>query len=312
MSAHWNNRLDSNNPVDIRLPNGTTVPVDVEAFRGSTVNFQPYLRNLCYLDQANKQDSTCLGINDSIRQLKVDVWKSEMASSLPQRLNPNYSLDPYYHGAYELLTAVCFEPWEARGKAKNKKHEFEPDFASLPCTPETRLTRASLRSAFEEKLGSYLAFPNPRGPFGDVLLDVYARMYSGCYRFVDIDDAHGATPPKDCASQPNWSNKYLRAEQMAWNNTPVWLLNTSYEIVQEHSGFWNADAATLLIALASQFKNSSLRRKLRFSSSTATRCAIVHLSSARSSRKAATFRPARSAATAEKVKSATLILKTEA
>jgi hypothetical protein len=253
-AAHWAARGDSENSVDTKWQDGSIHTVSIEDLRGNTVNYSPYLRNLCYLDQANRQDPICLGLNDSIHHLKEDSWTSTIGRTPPSRLNTNYSLDPYYHGAYELLTAVCFEPWEGRGKAKNMKHEFAPDFISQPCNSETRLKRDKLRVDLEKRLGPYLAFPEPRGAFGDVLLDVYARMYSGCYRAIDINDADGEKPPDDCATTSTWTNRNLKVGDRPWNDTPVWQLNTSYEIIQAHSGFWNADAASLLIALASQFQ----------------------------------------------------------
>jgi hypothetical protein len=76
------------------------------------------------------------GMNDTVHALKQKAWEETIGkTAVPQIENPNYSPDPYYHGAYELLTAVCTEPWEESREARGK----------------TRKPKARVRSRFRNK-----------------------------------------------------------------------------------------------------------------------------------------------------------------
>ncbi len=243
IASEWNDRPDQG-PEHL-LDDAYTIG----SLRRNTVNRVDYLRNLCYFDQPNKQDWICLGLNDTLHDLKKTAYERVLPHDPPVVWNTQYSSDPYYHGAYELLTSVCKEEWENPVELWSSDHQFLPDFKSkysCSCNPERKAKRQELYQEFKRVLHDYLAFPGERSELqDDLLLDVYKRVYTGKLRNYDID-----AKPKPIDSD-QYTTRYVG--EGSWNDTPFWTINTSYEILQGHSGFWNTDAFSLIVGLQSQF-----------------------------------------------------------
>jgi hypothetical protein len=256
MDKPWKGRLDQGNWLDHAPSSGE--------LRRTTVSHVTYLRNLCYFDQPNGQDDVCLGLNDTLYGLKKAAYEKTFPAAKaqpPKPFNPNYWPDPYYHGAYELLSSICLETWEKAPTHLDKKHQFEADFdPGKSCAdPDLEAKRSDLEHNLRESLKKYLAFPQEEEKMqDDLLLDTYNRIYDGCVRQTSIKaDGDNPTPP---LCPPNYSAhgvSYLSSQQTGWNDTPFWTINTSYEIIQGHSGFWNSDAFAIVTGIALQFPVAS-------------------------------------------------------
>lgn len=249
MERSWRSRPDQDLLLDDPPTEGT--------LRSNTLSHMPYLRNLCYLDQPNRQDPVCLGMADKLHEIKQNAYHEVMGDgSNPVPLNHKYAVDPYYHGAYELLTAVCTWPDEDSGvNAWSKEHQFEMDFVSGgACEGKRADNRRTLEQKLRERLREYLAFPQERESLhDDLLLNIYKRVSTGELRCRDINMANPQCPP------PCNPNEFAGREKgvLPWNRSPVWTLNVSYEILQSHSGIWNTDAMALILGIAQQFPVSS-------------------------------------------------------
>jgi hypothetical protein len=248
MSKDWKNRPYQDAYLDD--------PPSVGILRRNTINHVEYLRNLCYFDQPNRQDEVCLGLADTIHDLKQSAYRKLIKEGDPKPKNLHYAKDPYYHGAYELLTSVCTEDWEQSSSPWSKEHQFDADFESRgSCrdNPDKAEERRQLHDEFEKSLKNYLAFPaETTAVDDDLLLDIYRRVYTGLLRCRDVTfSKHGEVrKPKPCNAE-DFVDRF--PGEGSWNDSPAWTLNTSYEILQSHSGFWNADAVSIFMGIANQF-----------------------------------------------------------
>ena len=253
IARDWANRPDQQNLLDD--------PPTVSDLRRNTVNYVPYLRNTCYLDQPNRQDILCLGLNDRIYTVKQQAFRTTFPDkSDPKPYNTDYSVDPFFHGAYELLTSVCVtdQELEIANSQWSRRHQFKPDFNSQnhcddPEHPEYAALRKRFRMALVKGLQQYLAFPNDSGEFSDdLLLDIYRRVHAGlsCGDIKYDEEDHAELQGRQC---PMYENTQRIPGDSPWNQTPVWMINTSYEILQEHSGFWNTDTFSIITGIAAQF-----------------------------------------------------------
>ena len=257
IASDWANRPDSHQFLDD--------PPSIAELRRNTVNHVPYLRNFCYLDQPNRQDLVCLGLNDVLYKEKRDAFHSALRGEPdPVPFNTDYSSDPYFHGAYELLTSVCMTAIEAEmanspwSKAdQSKAHQFKADFKSpFKCedNQDRREKRKALRDALVSGMRQYLAFPNEVGDLqDDLLLDLYRRFATNTLSCGDIqyDDSGKAKLNRQCDDGESVGRD---PGQSPWNGTPVWMIDTSYEIQQAHSGLWNTDAFSIITGIADQFE----------------------------------------------------------
>lgn len=251
ISSDWANRGNQHLLLD--------EPSTVAELRRNTVSHVPYLRNLCYLDQPDFQDPICLGLNDKLYQVKRTAYTSAIPNTPPPvPLNQNYSIDPFFHGAYELLTSVCVTDEEQQmvDGLWSKEHQFEADFAAKSCNdPELKEKRDKLRTVLLVGLKPYLAFPNDTGMIpDDLLLNLYRRYDPGTrsYGRMTYDKkTHQANLDRGCIASNGLDSK---SGESPWNQSPVWTINVSYEILQKHSGFWNTDAFSIITGIANQFE----------------------------------------------------------
>lgn len=222
--------------------------------RTSAPNDVRFLRNLCWLDQPRglSSDPACDEVQHAIYDIKMRVLRDVIPELKPGAadhkdigcldvgsgntlpcISGGYVPDPYRHGAWELLTSICWEPTENPTPVSGW---WSWDFPlAISCEEasargaQRKAQRRKVAALLQSELHDYLAVPNllAESQSGNALFDLYLRR------------------KRDTA--PDATNRW----RTIWNNTPFWLVNLPRETIQGHSGFWNAEVFSLISELAS-------------------------------------------------------------
>ena len=215
-------------------------PPTFESLRTNAFNKLDYFHNACYLDQQRGGDAACVDVNELILVAKKAAYR-KVTTDLQEQVDagditPFYNnVDVYSNGAWELLSSICYEPYEhprEPGAPESEPQSAFPDSPNCVTDPNKQQLRQKLAAEFRANLRPFLAFPDlSTDPAGDVLLDLYRRA------------------DYNCTSQEITAGKPCTVAHPAWNDTPFWSMDISYENIQRHSGFWNADVFGLLLAM---------------------------------------------------------------
>jgi hypothetical protein len=202
----------------------------------STAGDLPYLDSLCYVDSSfirrnhtgsKTGELTCDRIATAVRPQKAAAYaQAGMGAITAQGPDP---------GAYEVVTQDC--------------STTKPKYL---CLPRDVSKQRAVQTDMAAKI-SYLAFPgaNYKGPPAQ-LLNLYTRLDLGCKAITapsnDLKPVCGPEPD-DIAFQPD-SNQLGKS---TWNNTPYWIFNVPYGVVQGHTGYWNSEMVGLVDQITRSF-----------------------------------------------------------